>query len=70
MTREVITMAQVPCYSGSEVLFECGGAYAGTCNTTSGSCLCNDGWSGHSDIVPLDTTTAVLLDLLVLQGPL
>ena len=49
-------MAQIPCYSGSEVLFECGGAYAGTCNTTSGSCLCNDGWSGHSDIVPLDTT--------------
>ena len=50
-------MAQIPCYSGSEVLFECGGAYAGTCNTTSGSCLCNDGWSGHSDIVPLDTSS-------------
>ena len=50
-------MAQTPCYSGSDVLFECGGAYAGACNTTSGSCVCNDGWSGHSDIVPLDTTS-------------
>ena len=46
------------CYSGSDVLLECGGSYAGMCNTTSGSCLCNDGWSGHSDVVPLDTTTA------------
>ena len=51
--REVITMAQVPCYSGSEVLFECGGAYAGTCNTTSGSCLCKPGWSSSSDVIPM-----------------
>ena len=36
------------CYNSLEVLFECGGAYAGVCNTTSGSCVCNTGWSGHT----------------------
>ena len=44
----------LPCFSGVEVLFECGGSYAGTCNTTSGSCVCAPGWSGFTDVVPLD----------------
>ena len=58
--RRCVSMMQTPCYAGAEVLFECGGAYAGTCNVTSGSCVCNDGWSGHSDIVPLDYGGRVL----------
>ena len=36
------------CYTSLEVLFECGGSYAGVCNTTSGSCVCSPGFSGHT----------------------
>ena len=54
------TMAQPLCYSGSEVLFECGGAYAGACNTTSGSCLCFPGWSSQSDVIQMGHRARVL----------
>ena len=44
------TQPPMSCHSGVEVLFPCGGAYAGTCNATSGSCECAAGWSGHTDV--------------------
>lgn len=48
-------MQPVSCFSGIEaVLGECGGAWAGTCNHTTGSCSCAAGWSGHSDVLPMD----------------
>ena len=43
-----------PCYSGIETVFECGGSYAGYCNTTTGSCECINGWSGRSDWITMD----------------
>jgi hypothetical protein len=45
-----------PCYGGVEILFECGGTYAGACNATTGSCECAPNWSGHTDVIPMDTT--------------
>ena len=45
-----------PCYSGIEVVFECGGSYAGYCNHTTGSCVCINGWSGRSDWYTMDLT--------------
>ena len=49
----------LPCYSGDHILVgECGGSYAGTCNTTTGSCMCAPGWSSRSDLVPMVVTLA------------
>lgn len=42
------------CYSGVETILECGGSYAGYCNTTTGSCVCRSGWSGRSDYWTMD----------------
>ena len=43
-----------PCFAGGGILYECGGAYAGACNVTTGSCVCEEGFSGHSDVVPMN----------------
>ena len=48
------TTAVGPCYSGPETVFECGGSYAGYCNHSTGSCVCVNGWSGHSDFLSMD----------------
>ena len=39
----------LPCYSGIEIVLECGGQYAGSCDHTTGSCVCRNGFSGRSD---------------------
>ena len=39
----------LPCYSGIEIVFECGGSYAGYCDHETGSCVCINGWSGKAD---------------------
>ena len=49
-------MVSRSCHVGVEVLVECGGGWSGTCNHTTGSCVCFDGWSGGSDLIPLDLT--------------
>ena len=48
----------LPCYYGWEVIgaVPCGGPGVGVCNTTTGSCVCADGYSGWSDFVSMDET--------------
>ena len=48
----------LPCYYGWEVIgsVPCGGPGIGVCNTTTGSCVCADGYSGWSDFVSMDET--------------
>lgn len=43
-----------PCYMGVVTVFECGGSYAGSCDHTTGSCVCIHGWSGRSDFLTMD----------------
>ena len=42
-------LSLLACYSGVEVVWECGGKHAGYCNHTTGSCVCINGWSGRSE---------------------
>ena len=46
------------CYYGGEIIgaVPCGGPGVGVCNTTTGSCVCADGYSGWSDFVSMDET--------------
>ena len=43
------------CYAGLDASL--GVCLGGACNATTGSCMCPDGWSGHTDMVPMDLSS-------------
>lgn len=42
------------CYDNVQILAVCGGAFAGTCNRTTASCECAQGFTGVADFITMD----------------